>query len=280
MLSWECRWCFCIGAVRETREEIGVEITAEDLQYVTMRPFNRNRFAWVYAVDWTGRPEEFHFDDKEVSEVRWVPFKDTTEFREKFAKKPLKKDALTFAMLEEWFEARGLVEKEQKQLPNYAFIDGNNLYLGAKNQGIRLDYRKLRLYLKNKLGVERALLFVGNDKSRMWLYDMLRKSGFELVFKPAVFYTDRGGNRMMKGNVDAELVLHSAAVEYPNYDKAVVMTGDGDFACLMEYLAKNGKLLQIIAPTGNYSLLLRKYKGCISLLERIAKHVERRDENR
>ena len=165
-------------------------------------------------------------------------------------------------------------EECKKKVRNYAFIDGNNLYLGAKSQGIRIDYRKLRLYLKNKLDVERALLFLGYDKSRIGLYSMLKKCGFELVFKPAVFYSNRNGNKMMKGNVDAELVLYSAAVEYDYYDKAIVITGDGDFACLMEFLSNNNKLRQIITPTEHYSLLLRKYKGYISQLKGIARHVE------
>lgn len=99
------------AAVRETREEIGAVILPEELHFVTMRPFNRNRFAWVYAVDWTGKPEEFHFDDHEVSEVRWVPLAETKEFREKFAKKPLKKDKLTFKMLEYWLGAHGYIDK-------------------------------------------------------------------------------------------------------------------------------------------------------------------------
>lgn len=142
---------------------------------------------------------------------------------------------------------------------NYAFIDGNNLYLGAKNQGISVDYRKLRLYLKNKLRVRRALIFVGYDKSRKKMYAMLERCGFELVFKPAVFYTDKSGIRTMKGNVDAELVLYSAAVEFDKYDKAVVITGDGDFACLMRYLSEHNKLAKIITPTANFSLLLRPY---------------------
>jgi uncharacterized LabA/DUF88 family protein len=45
----------------------------------------------------------------------------------------------------------------------------------------------------------------------------------------------------VKGNVDAELVLH-AMIEYPNYDKALIVTGDGDFFCLVEYLIKQDKL--------------------------------------
>ncbi len=95
------------AAVREAREEIGAEIDARDLGFVTMRGFNKNRFAWVYVVDWTERSEEFHFDDKEVEEVRWVPFDLTADFREKYAKPSLKKDNLTFEALKVWFESRG-----------------------------------------------------------------------------------------------------------------------------------------------------------------------------
>ena len=77
------------AAVRETREEVGAKITANEREFVTMRPFNKNRFAWVYLVDWTDRAEEFHFDDKEVSEVRWVEYGKMDEFRKEFAKAPL-----------------------------------------------------------------------------------------------------------------------------------------------------------------------------------------------
>jgi len=63
----------------------------------------------------------------------------------------------------------------------------------------------------------------------------------------------------IKGNVDAELVLH-AMVEYPNYDKAVIVSGDGDFHCLVKYLKNNGKLLKLMVPDNSrYSSLLRKF---------------------
>lgn len=95
------------AAVREAREEIGAEISEADLGFVTMRGFNKNRFAWVYAVDWSERMEDFHFDDKEVEEVRWVPFDLTADFKEKYAKPSLKKDTVTFEMLRIWFETHG-----------------------------------------------------------------------------------------------------------------------------------------------------------------------------
>ena len=95
------------AAVRETREELGVDISLDELSFVTMRPFNRNRFAWIFAVNWRGEPDMFSFDDNEVSEVKWVPLSEATEFREKFAKEPLKKDRLTFELLGEWFRMYG-----------------------------------------------------------------------------------------------------------------------------------------------------------------------------
>lgn len=151
---------------------------------------------------------------------------------------------------------------------NYAFIDGNNLYLGAKSQKTKLDYRKLRLYLKNKLHVSKAFLFIGYDKSNEPLYETFRNYGYELIFKPVVFYTENG-KRQMKGNVDAELVLHAAAIEYNNYDKAIIISGDGDFACLVRFLQENNKLANIITPTKRYSKLLHPFLPSIIQLSAI-----------
>ncbi len=95
------------AAVREAHEEIGAEISADDLQFMIEAPFNRNRFAWVYAVDWTGREESFRFNDEEVSEVKWVPYTEMAEFRAKYAKKPLREDRFTFMTIDNWLKLHG-----------------------------------------------------------------------------------------------------------------------------------------------------------------------------
>ncbi|MBR3052349.1 NUDIX hydrolase [Candidatus Saccharibacteria bacterium] len=97
------------AAVREAREEIGANISAEDLNFVTMCAHAVNRFGWVYMVDWTGRGDDFAFDDGEVSEVKWVPYAEMEKFRKKYAKEPLKKDDFTFMAIENWLKMR---EKE------------------------------------------------------------------------------------------------------------------------------------------------------------------------
>lgn len=153
---------------------------------------------------------------------------------------------------------------------NYAFIDGNNLYLGAKAQGIDLDYRKLRLYLTHKFSISKAFIFIGYDPERTGLYASLHNAGFILVHKPTVKYYE-DGKQTMKGNVDAELVLHCAAIEYGNYDKAVIITSDGDFRCLIDFLKDRGKLERIITPTKFYSSLLQEFRDSILSLSAIRK---------
>jgi len=78
----------------------------------------------------------------------------------------------------------------------------------------------------------------------------------------------------VKGNVDAELVLHAAAIEYQNYDKAIIVSGDGDFACLVEYLAQKKKLLHVFTPDHYYSKLLKPYSKYIVELSLLKKSLE------
>ncbi len=126
--------------------------------------------------------------------------------------------------------------------------------MSIKNQGWVLDYGRFRRYLTDKYNVTKAFLFIGNVPTNADLYKSLQEYGFILIFKPILEIRGR-----IKGNVDAELVLH-AMVEYPNYDKAVIVSGDGDFHCLIKYLKNNGKLLKLMVPDNSrYSSLLRKF---------------------
>ena len=140
---------------------------------------------------------------------------------------------------------------------NYAFIDSQNLYLGVKSQGWKLDYARFRIYLRNKYNVSKAFLFIGYVPGNENLYTRFQKNGFIVVFKPTL-EIKRGKSVEIKGNVDAELVLHSM-IQYKNYDRATIVSGDGDFHCLVEYLEEKGKLLKILAPTRHYSSLLRRF---------------------
>ncbi|MBN1374286.1 NYN domain-containing protein [Candidatus Dojkabacteria bacterium] len=152
-------------------------------------------------------------------------------------------------------------------MDNYAFIDSQNLYLGIMSTGWKIDYPRFRLYLKNKYNVSMAFMFIGQLPNNQKLYTTLQLAGFILVFKPTVrYFADK--REAVKGNVDAELVLHAAAIEYNNYKKAVIVSGDGDFSCLIQYLKEKGKLLKVLTPNHKYSCLPRKYDTYIIRLDK------------
>ena len=154
--------------------------------------------------------------------------------------------------------------KEKKEQV-YAFIDSQNLNLGVRSQGWKLDFGKFRQYLRNKYDVEKAYLFIGHLRGNEALYAHLQESGYILIFKPTLERHERG-KLIVKGNVDAELVLH-AMIQYPRFNKAIIVSGDGDFYCLIEYLEKKERLLKVLAPTKHYSSLLRKFNDKITRID-------------
>lgn len=144
----------------------------------------------------------------------------------------------------------------KKLSKNYAFIDGQNLYLAILELGWKLDYKKFRVYLKEKYGVEKAYMFMGFLPTNQELYNFLQTVGFVIIFKPIL----QNEKNVIKGNCDAELVLQ-AMVDRESYDQAIIITGDGDFYCLVKYLDTQKKLVAVLAPS---------VKNCSSLLKKIA----------
>ena len=157
-----------------------------------------------------------------------------------------------------------------KKSNNYAFIDSQNLNLSVKQQGWILDFGRFRKYLEDKYQITKAFLFIGYVPQNQSLYINLQKDGYILVFKPTLTLPDG----RVKGNVDAELVLHTM-IEYRNYDKALIVTGDGDFYCLVEYLLKNDKLLNLMIPDRrSYSSLFRKIMSHIVFVSDLKNKLE------
>lgn len=163
---------------------------------------------------------------------------------------------------------------------NYAFIDNQNLNLGIQKQGWKMDWRKFRKFLSEKYGVTEAFMFIGHMPEHEEMYLQLHEAGYLIVLKPT-FDMSRPvkpeptakpedkpeEKRPVKGNVDAELVLW-AVKEMKNYNKAVIVSGDGDFYSLVEYLETEKKLLKLLAPNGQYSNLYNKYKEHIDRLDK------------
>lgn len=140
---------------------------------------------------------------------------------------------------------------------NYAYIDAANLYEGTKALGWSLDYKRFRVWLKEKYAVERAYLFIGLIPKNKDLYTYLQECGFTLIYKEVVY--DHVGKA--KGNCDADLVLKVMQDVYENqFSKCVIVTSDGDYASLVKLLFDRKKILSVLSPANveKCSILLKR----------------------
>ena len=140
-------------------------------------------------------------------------------------------------------------------------------------KGWKLDLIRFKRYLKDKYRVSKSFLFIGMKQKNKVLYANLQKAGYTIIFKPTLVI--RKGNKVFtKGNVDAELVLY-CMIKYPNYDKAIIVSGDGDFYCLVEYLLKKNKLERILVPNKySSSFLLWKFRKKIDVVSNLRNKLE------
>jgi len=181
--------------------------------------------------------------------------------------------------------------KESKQV--YAFIDNQNLNATIQNLGWKIDWRKFRKFLNDKFKVTQAYMFIGYVPEFEDMYEKLHDAGFNIVLKQTYDMTKPRSEeeqkseeekaaereRHIKGNVDTELVLW-AMKELPNYGKAVLVSGDGDFFSLVEYLDEQGKLLKILTPSWQYSNLFNRYENYVMRLDKCRRELEYRKTKR
>lgn len=157
----------------------------------------------------------------------------------------------------------------------YAFIDSQNLRLGVRSQGWELDFARFRVYLEDKFNVSKAFLFIGYVEKNKNLYHRLTGNRYNIIFKPTVKGHPKS-NALIKGNVDAELVLHTM-IQWNNFEEAIIVSGDGDFHCLIEHLECCDKLHKIIVPNHKYSSLLKKFANKIVQISSFKEKVERKE---
>lgn len=176
----------------------------------------------------------------------------------------------------------------------YAFIDSQNLNLGTQKVGFKMDWRRFRKYLEEKYNVTHAFMFIGYMVENESLYEHMHELGYRIALKPTLDISSYEENEpkegeekpatekekpVVKGNIDADLVLY-AMKELPNYDKAIIVSGDGDFLSLVEYLDEQGKLLHIMTPNWQYSSLLKQYDDKIVRIDQLKRELAYHDRRK
>ncbi len=155
---------------------------------------------------------------------------------------------------------------------NYAYIDGNNLYRDAHNSGWKIDFIRFRKWLSDKYGVVKAYYFIGLVPKHKDLYLALQEAGFTLTFKEVLY----NGQGEAKGNCDADLVLQAARDVYEeSCGQLVLVTSDGDYACLVKFLQEKNKIKIILSPSIEKmcSILLKRTNARITYLNDVKEKV-------
>lgn len=171
--------------------------------------------------------------------------------------------------------------RRRKTKPVYAFIDSQNLNVSTQRLGWKMDWKKFRQWLSDEYQVEKAYMFIGYVPEFEEMYQQLHDSGYLIVLKPTFDMTrpraeveeqktDSGeakkDEKPTKGNIDADLVLW-AVKEMSYYSQAVLVSGDGDFYGLVEYLIEQNKFSKLLAPNLYYSGLYNRYETYVDRLD-------------
>jgi uncharacterized LabA/DUF88 family protein len=149
-------------------------------------------------------------------------------------------------------------------MANIAYVDGQNLFLGTTHRDPewRIDLARFRVYLQKKYNVEKAYYYLGyiqEDGKGDALYEEIQTAGFVLVFRQhtAAMLGEK------KGNVDSDIIFSIMKRLYlrENFDKVALVSGDGDYKSLVDFLIEENKLEKILFPKQRYASSLYKQIG-------------------
>lgn len=149
--------------------------------------------------------------------------------------------------------------KINQTINNRAFIDGQNLRLGttsAKPSWI-IDLKRFRVFLAEKYKVQQAYYFMGAyDPENRDLYNALQNYGYVVVFREHA----SASLSHKKGNVDTDIVFEvmRELAEKEDFDKVVLVSGDGDYWRMVDYLIKKNQFEKLLVP--NSTKLSSLYK--------------------
>lgn len=122
------------------------------------------------------------------------------------------------------------------------------------------------------------LKLISRHYNRVRFYQKLESFGYILMLKPVKTYNDADGNPMRKANCDVDMTL-LMAVEKDAFDRAVVLSGDGDFLPVLKYLREHGKEVLVLARGPRTAKEIKRFAGDKFLdfeyLRELLKQVER-----
>ncbi|HEY4508814.1 MAG TPA: NYN domain-containing protein [Candidatus Paceibacterota bacterium] len=115
-----------------------------------------------------------------------------------------------------------------------------------KNKGSELD--------------EASILLIGRHLKRVRFYRKLNDFGYSLFLKPVKLYEQEDGLTKRKANCDVDMAFHLMR-EKNNFDRVIILSGDGDFLPVLKYLKKIGKEVLILSRGPRTAKEIKQFAG-------------------
>lgn len=116
----------------------------------------------------------------------------------------------------------------------------------VKNKGNELD--------------DALLLLISRHLKRARFYLKLQKFGYDLRLKPVKLYDQDDGSTKRKANCDVDMAFYLMR-EKDNFDRVVILSGDGDFLPVLKYLRSIGKEVIILSRGPRTAREIRQFAG-------------------
>ena len=158
----------------------------------------------------------------------------------------------------------------------YVFIDGENVFYSQRTLGWKISYHKFIKYFKKECGKStKCFMYTGidetNTKQKKFL-DMLDLIGCITRTKVIKKIRRKDGSYQWKSSLDIELALEMVELK-DKFDTAILVSGDSDFAVVLDKLKKIKKRVLVMSTRGHVArellerakfIDLRKLKSVIS----------------
>ena len=111
----------------------------------------------------------------------------------------------------------------------------------------------------NKLD-EAHLVLLSRHVQRVKFYHRLKSFGYETYLKPVKLHEQDDGTTKRKAHCDVEMAFYLMK-ERSGFDRAVILSGDGDFLPVLKYLKLQGKEIYILARGHRTAREVRRFAG-------------------
>jgi len=149
----------------------------------------------------------------------------------------------------------------------YVFVDVANVLFAQRKLGWRISYERLKSYFERECNLRKIIAYTGSFKASLKqrkFLDMLEIVGYEVRVKEVKQIKVAKNKYKWKGNLDVELALEMVELK-DDYDTAVLISGDSDFAIVLEKLKIAGKKVVVISTRGRVAK---------ELIERSTKYID------